>query len=508
MSAGGDQPVAGSQPTAPIRLSKSKYLAGLQCHKRLYLELHAPQLATPPDAASLARLSQGTDVGALARERYPGGVLVDAGPRRRAEALRRTAELLADPAVPAIFEGAVEFDQVLVRVDILERLSGGSGPAFRLLEVKSSTRQKEVHAQDVAVQAYVLRGAGVPLAESGVLLVNRDYCYQGGPIDLGQLFAWVDLTEAVETALPRVAQSLDEQKRMLQSAAAPIVQPDAHCHTPYECPFWAHCTKDKPARWIFHLPGSSRLATALMARGIETIDEIPPETKLTPIQARVRDHVEWVGPGLRSALESVEYPIHHVDFETFMPAVPKYVGTRPYQTVPTQWSNQIETRDGEVREESFLSVDPQDPREAFARSLLASLGPAGTICIYSPYERAVIEALAEALPSLRRELVRLLDRLWDLHAVLKAHYYHPAFEGSYSIKQVVPALVPNLGYGNLAIQEGGVAACEYARMVFEVTDWVEREQIKQALLEYCARDTAAMVEIRRVLWSKCAEGAG
>lgn len=497
-------PESSPVPAPPIRLSKSKYLAGLQCHKRLYLEIHAPGLATPPDAAAQARLNQGTDVGVLARERFPGGVLVDAGPRQRTEALRRTAELLADPSVPAIFEGAFEFEHVLVRVDILERVKAAPAPSFRLIEVKSSTRRKDVHVQDVAVQAHVVHGTGVSLAGCGVFLINTGYRYEGGPLDLGQLFAWDDLTEPVNAILPFVGRSLAEQKVMLQVSTPPSIEPDAHCHTPYECPFWAHCTKGKPERWIFHLPGSSRLVKDLIYRGITTIDEIPPETRLNAVQTRVWENVEWTSPALKRVLESVRYPVHHLDFETFMPAVPRYPGTRPYQTIPTQWSNHIEEEGGVVREEAFLSTDARDPREAFAASLLSSVGKTGTICIYSQYERAVIEALAEALPSLRRELVALLDRLWDLLPVVKEHYYHPAFVGSYSIKQVVPAMVPALDYGTLVIQEGGVAAREYARMVFEVTDWVEREQIKQALLEYCARDTLAMVEIRRALWEKCA----
>ncbi len=499
----GSPPDRAAVPGEPHRLSKSKFLAGLQCHRRLYLEVHDPALATPPDAAARARLNQGTDVGALARERFPGGALVEAGPKQRAEVLRRTAELVADPGVPAIFEGAFEFEQVLVRVDILERAAAASHPTFRLIEVKSSTRRKEVHVQDVAVQVHVLRGAGVSLAACGLFLINTGYDYPGGPVDLDKLFAWEELTEAVQAALPAVAESLAAQRAMLQASSPPAVEPDAHCHAPYECPFWAHCTKDKPPRWIFHLPGSNRTVNELMSRGITTIDEIPPSTTLTTVQRRVRDNVEWIGKGLRHALEAVRHPVHHLDFETFMPAVPKYPRTRPYHTIPTQWSNQIESSDGVVREEAFLAAAPNDPREAFAASLLASLGTAGTICIYSPYERAVIEALAEALPHRRAELRALLPRLWDLHAVLKAHYYHPAFAGSYSIKQVAPALVSGVDYRSLAIQEGGMAACEYARMVFKVTDWVERERIKQALLDYCARDTLAMVEIRKALWKKC-----
>jgi hypothetical protein len=114
----------------------------------------------------------------------------------------------------------------------------------------------------------------------------------------------------------------------------------------------------------------------------------------------------------------------------------------------------------------------------------------------------VIEQLAEALPSLRTALQALVKRIWDLHPIVRDHYYHPHFDGSYSLKEILPVLVPSLAYDDLAIKEGGHAASEYYRMVFLETDWVERATIEEALLRYCARDTLAMVELRRALKEK------
>jgi predicted RecB family nuclease len=134
-------------------------------------------------------------------------------------------------------------------------------------------------------------------------------------------------------------------------------------------------------------------------------------------------------------------------------------------------------------------------------ALLDSLGQEGSICVYSGYEARVIRELAEALPELRTDLENLLPRLWDLHPVIKAHYYHPGFQGSYSIKSVLPTLVPALAYSNLEIQGGGMASFQFYRMVFEEVDAVERKRIRDALLQYCERDTLAMVELRRALGS-------
>ena len=483
------------------RLSKSRYLSGLQCHKRLYLDIHAPSFATKPDAATQAILDMGTDLGELARQRFPGGRLVTAGYRQSQEALAQTAELLQDSTVPAIFEGAFQFNQVLIRVDVLERvgMNDRGQSTWRLVEVKSSTKVKAIHVDDLTIQSYVLEGVGLALVDICVMHVNTQYVFDGRHLDLDQLFGMRSLTETVRPRLPEAAARLVAMQAMLEKLSAPTIAPDEHCQSPYECPFWAHCTQEKPPRWIYHLPGSSKTVVQLRELGVETIDEIPDHVTLTTVQLRVKDNREWIGNELRSALEKIEYPVHHLDFETFMPAVPKFVNTRPYQVIPTQWSNHIEHLDGTLQHAEYLCRDGRDPREELAVTLLDSLGKQGSICVYSSYERSVLERLAEDFPTLRKDLKRVITRLWDLHVVIRDHYYHPGFEGSYSIKAVLPAVVPSLSYGDLAIRDGGVAACEYSRMVFTVTDWIEKAQIEEALLRYCERDTLAMVELRREL---------
>lgn len=500
--------VPASPPKAP-RLSKSKFLSGLQCHKRLYLEIHQPFLATKPDAATQAMFEMGTEVGELARSRFPGGVLVSAGYRQSEAALAQTAALIGDPAVPAIFEAAFLHSGVLIRADVLERVPGAAGEAsgWRLIEVKSSTRVKDIHLEDLAIQSEVIAGTGLTLVSVGLMHINTAYLYREGAIDLTELFAIQDLSEAVAQRRAEVPGRLSEMMSLLLEAQAPAIEPDRHCHTPYDCPFWDHCTKDKPDRWIYYLPGAKQIVGQLTEQGVTTIDEIPAGTKLSPVQRRVKENVEWTSAKLGTLLKSVQYPVHHLDFETVMMPVPRFPATRPYQALPVQWSNHIEEASGELRHEEFLHKSTDDPRRILAEALLESLGERGSICVYSPYEKSVIEQLAEAIPSLRLALHALVKRLWDLHPVVRDHYYHPHFDGSYSLKGVLPALVPSLAYDDLAIKEGGHAASQYYRMVFVETDWVERATIEEALLRYCERDTLAMVELRRALREKAQRNA-
>jgi len=486
------------------RLSKSKFLSGLQCHKRLYLETTQPQLAEPPDPSTQALLTMGTEIGLLARRRFPGGVLVLPAVRSRDAAVAQTAKLLEDPDVPAIFEGAFEYDDVVVRVDILERVrdADGTRSSWRLIEVKSSTRVKDVHLDDIAVQRHVLIGAGLDISAACLMHIDTGYLYAGGEIDLEALFAVEDVSAVVVARQEKVPQQLAAMKSMLLESAPPPIEPDQRCHSPYDCPFWAHCTKEKPARWIYYLPGPKKLVQQLARDGITIIDEIPGAVNLSVTQRRVKDNVEWISAELGAALQSVEYPIHHLDFETVMLAVPKYARMKPYQSIPVQWSNHIELESGEIIHHEFLHSLATEPRKEWAERLLESLGQRGTIVVYSSYEEAMMRQVAEAFPELRQAFASISKRLWDLYPVIKEHYYHPGFQGSYSIKSVLPVMVPELSYRDLAIQEGAHAASEYYRMVFIEEDWIEQARIKEALLQYCARDTMAMVRLRHALKEK------
>jgi hypothetical protein len=237
----------------PKRLSKSRYMSGLQCAKRLYLEAHARDLATPFDAGTQAVLDAGTRVGELARDRYPGGVLVDVAFFQVTEGLARTAALLADPGVTVLYEGFIAFDDVVVRPDILVRTRGNR---WRLIEMKSTSRVKDKHLHDLAIQAYVLTGAGLSLDATCLMHLNTGYLYPGGPLDLRQLFQEQDLTREVADCQDEIPARLAAMRQVLAAPAPPAVQPDDHCFAPYECPFWEHCTKGKPACWLFRLPGS------------------------------------------------------------------------------------------------------------------------------------------------------------------------------------------------------------------------------------------------------------
>jgi hypothetical protein len=451
-----------------------------------------------------AMFDAGHQVGRLATERYAGGMLIREDHTRHAEAVRSTRDVMKNPAVPAIFEAAFSEDGVRIRADILERRPDGR---WNLIEVKSSTGVKAEYLTDVGVQYHVLRRAGIDVVRVFLMHIDRDYVYDGSRLDLSRFLMLEELTADAVGLQDFVLENLGRLKAVLSSSVPPDIRPSRHCHQPHTCEFWEHCTCNAPGNWIFELSGlTQERFEALAADGIATIDQIPDTFPMTAVQQRIRGCVisssEYIAPELGGALSNVTFPVHFLDFETIMPAIPRYSGTRPYQVIAFQWSDHILYPDGTLKHREFLSSEDEDPRQDFARTLIDVLGAVGTIFIYTPYEQRILRELAEQLPQFADDLASLRDRFVDLWAIIKAHYYHPAFRGSFSLKYVLPVLVAEMGYQDLAIQEGGMASQEYLRMIDELTPAPEKARIRENLLAYCGRDTLAMVKIREVLLKK------
>jgi hypothetical protein len=482
-------------------LSKSRFLAGTQCHLRLWHQCYNRELASEATPAQKAIFAAGQEVGRLATDLFPGGVLIEEDHLHHSEAVQSTLGALNNPDIPAIFEAAFIHDDVRIRVDILERRQNGG---WNLIEVKSGTSVKDIYHSDVGVQYRVLKGSDLSIGRAGILHLNSQYVYDGNQRQLDSLFTFSDLTEDVLALQEQLSARVAEMKEMLTAASAPQIFPSRHCHSPYGCEFWEHCTADMPEFWVMYLTGirEERL-NELAAMGIEDIRNIPQDFHLTELQNRIRSCVvnreEYVSPELDEELTEVEYPIHFLDFETVSPPIPLYPHTRPYQAIPFQWSDHILSEGGDLAHFSYLCKEDTDPREDFAVSLLETLGESGTVFTYSNYERRIVTELAEYLPQRSGQLLATLDRFKDLQALIKRHFYNASFHGSFSLKSVLPALVPSMSYEDLFIQEGTHASLQYLQMLNHNTPAQEKEKIEEALLAYCSHDTLAMVKTREAL---------
>jgi hypothetical protein len=354
-------------------LTKSRYKAGLQCPRRLWLLVHEP----PPyeEPAPGTPLDIGQEIGRRAHLLFPGGVEVTEEPWQHPQAIAHTAALMADAAVPAIFEAAFEYDGIRIRVDVLERLPSG---AWGLREVKSSSGLKDHYIDDIALQVHVLRGAGLDTRSIELLHVNTAYVRGANGIAWPEFFARLDVGETVAAALADLPHRLPAMRASLNALTLPVAEPGPQCESPYPCEFQERCTAHKPSDWVSYMPRLSQAQTeSLKALGIEAISAIPPDFPLTARQTIIRDSIAtgrpFIAPDLARVLHTYGPPAAYLDFEAMMPPIPLYEGTRPYQTIPFQWSLHTPRNDGALLHREFLADGDGDPRRAFAETLIEAL---------------------------------------------------------------------------------------------------------------------------------------
>jgi predicted RecB family nuclease len=449
-----------------MRLSKSRFVAGLQCYKQLWWRVHepkAPELTADPGLQN--RFDQAKEVGLVARNHVPGA---------RYEASFVTADATAV-------------------VDILE-----PGPV--VIEVKATNSLKKEHIPDVAVQVHVLRQAGLAVPRAEVMHLNPECRFP----NLADLFVREDVTEKVELFLPVVAGEIHAQQAML-AGPLPDVAIGEHCTRPYKCPFLKRCWPNLPEHHVSTLYTiQRRKVEEYQARGIETIHDLPSDLELSVIHARQVKAVTTgqmvVEPKLSSALAEFASPLAYLDFETVSYAIPRFTSCRPWENMPVQFSVHREGPAGGKRRlthSAYLADGPDDPRPAIAEQLVkACAGAKRVVAYYASFERECLKNLAEGVPHLATELLDVADRLIDLLPLVRNHIYHPDFGGSFSIKKVLPALVPGLSYADLAINEGETATLQLMRLLFEEKlKGEERAKLRRALLAYCERDTWAMIKL-------------
>lgn len=480
-------------------LSKSRILAGIQCPKQLYLKTYHPELAEEP-AGLQGIFDAGHRVGELARTFYPHGTLIGYDKALNI-ALEETAALLAAPGNGALFEAAIQHDGVVVRTDVLEKGSEG----VRVVEVKSSASVKDYHVYDCAIQTWVLEKAGIPVECIALAHIDNTFVY-GGDGNYQGLLKQVDMTGEVRPLQEQVETWVNDFKEIL-AGPLPEIKIGPHCRKPYDCVFLMHCRGTQSAYHVSMLPNGGKVAQELLKEGIEDIREIPVGRLTNPTQEWVR-RVTVAGQaelrdGAAVYLRGLPYPRYYLDFETIGPPIPIWAGTRPYQGLPFQWSCHIEQADGELDHTEFLDPSGEPPMRLLAEALLATLGQGGPVFTYTGFEKGVISGLADTFPDLAVSLNAVIERLVDLHKVTREHYYHPDMKGSWSLKAVLPTVAPDLRYDALGeVQDGSAAGVAYLELIDPATDKGRRNELADALREYCSLDTLALVRLARFLQQK------
>lgn len=483
-------------------LSKSTFLRGLQCSKSLYLYKNFIQLRDIPSTEQQAIFNRGNHVGLFAQKLFPGGL--DATPAKRSDnlaAVPRTTELINSGA-EIIYEAAFQHEQVLAILDILVKKDG----LWYAYEVKSSTKISHTYLLDASLQYWVITNSGLVLEDISLITINNQYVRRG-ELDPKSLFNIRSVKKEVLANQEMVNEKVITSKLVAASAQMPEVNIGEHCFSPYNCDFMGLCWKNVPANSVFEISGIQKADQfALYDAGFKTIPQIPEENLL---DKNANMHITAVKSGdpvinkeaIAKFLSKVSYPVYFMDFETFMPALPVYEGTRPYQHIPFQYSLHYKKDKGSPSVHfEFLAEQGLDPRKAFLENILRDTAEPGTILVFDALmEKNVLNGLKKDFPEFSAEVDERLSRFVDLMIPFQEKsFYHPAMKNSYSIKNVLPALAPELSYTDLKISSGSIAMIAFEKLQKE-TDMFRILEVREQLLEYCKMDTLAMVKVFEVL---------
>lgn len=478
----------------PHFLSKSKIISGIQCMKRLYLEVHHPELLEVTGAAERL-FSIGHDVGEIAQRMIPGGKLIESQDNLSL-AIEETRLMLESSPKTPLFEATFTHGGVLVRADILTKTRKG----FRLIEVKAATSVKDYYLTDAAIQTWVIENAGYSLDKVEIGHVNNQFVYPGkGNYD--GLLVFEDIKDAVGEIKGNVPKWLRDFRKML-GGDMPDIEVGPQCTSPFDCPFTGYCNTDETEYPVSCLPRGGAIVQELLNEGIVDIRDIPVGRLANGLHEKVRRATvsgkAFLDKQFGELLRGLPYPRYYLDFETIQFAVPIWEGTRPYQQLPFQWSCHIENKREGLTHAEFLDITGKAPMRKFATSLIATLGNNGPIVVYSSFEKSRINEIALMFPNLAPKLGRIVDRIVDLLPLVKQYYYHPAMKGSWSIKKVLPTVTPDFDYNSLTeVQDGTGAQTAYLEAASPETSVKRREQLNKRMLEYCKMDSLAMVKAAR-----------
>ena len=469
--------------------------------KALWLYRHQPDLADKPSSFQQNIFDQGKDVGTLATKMFPTGILIKEDYKQPDQALATTAEVMKKTP-DAIFEAAFQFSNVLIRVDILRNNKDGS---WDLIEVKSTNSvEPKAHYDDVAIQKWVLANCGIKIRHSILMHLNREY-YRSGNLDLEKLFVLEIIDSELAPILELIPNELDVIQANLNASNPPDIQIGIRCGNPYDCEFTSHCWKHV-GHGSIHTLGriSEKKREALIDRGIESIKDIPDNFELSANQVVELRSFKEDAPQIdlqkiKTHLKGITYPLYFLDYESVAYAVPKFDGSWPHRHIVTQYSLHIQQAPGQPLEhKSYLHSLDTDSSASVAKSLLKEIpNDGGSIVVYhQTYEKERTKELADALPEISNHLLGLVERMWDLEGPFaKRWYWDKKFDGSSSIKAVLPVFRPEFSYDDLVIQKGDHAQIQFAQMIREPSNKPQHLAIREALLRYCERDSLAMVMI-------------
>lgn len=486
-------------------LSKSKYCDLWQCPKIAWLKKYQPEEMITDDGV-MARMESGTQVGELARElfgKYVDVTVLNETTLDLPAMINKTREeMCKDTSV--ICEASFSFHGLYCAVDILKKEQNG----WAIYEVKSSTHNDNpVYMADIAYQKYVLEHCGVKITGTYLICLNNEYIFDG-VLDIQELFQITDVSEKVREEEANIVPNISTAEQLLASEEEPSIELSESCNSPYPCMFWKYCSRHLPNPSVFHLyrmPFKKKIEYyhehLISYEELMTSAKIKNEKQLRQMQFALEDRGTYIDKeNIRKFLDTLSYPMYFLDFETMQPVIPEFIGTKPYQQIPFQYSlHYIEEKGGKLYHKEFLAESGKDPRRSLAERLCADIPKDVCVTAYNKsFECGRIQELADTFPDLADHLINIKSNIKDLLVPFQSgYYYNRAMGGSFSIKSVLPAIYPNeptLDYHNLAGVHNGSEAMDIFPKIQYMAP-AEQTKARHDLLKYCELDTYAMVKV-------------
>lgn len=493
-----------------MKLTKTDYLIFRDCGKNAWLKVHKPDIyyAKPLSAFDQGIIETGNEVDELARDLFPGGVLLTSR-----DAAEETMELV-NSHINVIYQPVFETEKYKIVCDII--VWDDVTQVYDLYEVKASNSgenkkaKDELYSYDIAFQYLVLKELNIPIGKLNLVRLNSEYV-RGGDLDIDNLFSIEDFTENVLNITEVVSEEMKNAYEILSSKVEPFGNckcitrgRSSHCTTfsysnPLVSPYSVHD--------ISRIGSSKSKLAELIDRGIFKIEDVPEDFPLSEkqrnqVMATQFDKIIINKEEIQEFLDTISTPISFLDYETFPSGIPRFTGFSPFNQITFQFSLHVVNEIGKEPEHfEFIFTESTNPDVAFIEALKKYLPETGHIVVWNKsFEMGRNKDLAKRNPEYQIFLEDVNSRVIDLMDIFSnQHFVHPKFKGKTSIKYILPVLAPDLSYKALDIQEGATASNTWDMIVSDGYSKEEALEKTEQLLTYCELDTLAMYRIWKYL---------
>ncbi len=497
------------------KLSKTDYILYRECPNNVWFKNHRKEDYSKLEVSEfeLSLAVQGNEIEELARGKFPNGFLVE----RRSPGAQELTQKLISEKHPIIFQAVFSTDKYLAAADVM-KWNEDAG-AYDIFEIKMSSseeedengevrinKKKELQFEhDLAFQTNVIEECGVKLNKKYLIRLNRKYVRRG-ELDFSKLFIEEDKSEAIDALRPQATLLMEEAHKYLSSEDLP----KAPCPCYYKgrsshCTAFALINPNVPEYSVHDLNrigNSKKYLEELIDQGVLSIEDVPVDdrlkgAKLSQIMAYRKGSAIADTDKIREELETLQFPLYFLDYETYPTPIPPFDGYSPYQHIVFQYSLHIlESADSEPIHKECLILEG-DPSKKIVESLRENIGERGSVVSWhKAFENSRNKELARIVPEYSAFLQNLVARTYDLKDIVEKQYFvHPDFKGKSSIKKVLPVLVPELSYAELGVKSGTDAIDSYRKINSGKLSKAEIEAKEKEMLEYCKLDTYAMYRI-------------